>query len=716
MEAIRLGPTVSGPQTSTPSRAGSAPFAAVVGLGAFLLFTLELVLGKRLLPWFGGTSALWTSCLLFFQSALVLGYAWAHLLAGRLSPRRQRDLHLLLLVAALALVGWRAATWPSPICPPDAARPLAAGAATWSVLRLLASAGGLPFVALAATSPLLAAWFALTHGGASPYRLYALSNAGSLLALVAYPLVIEPFASLRVQGWLWAVAFAAFAAGVAACAIAAGKAVAPAGPAGVAAEPSPSRGQRATWVGLAAVPSLMLVAVTSHLTQEVAAVPLLWTLPLALYLLSLIACFAWPTLGDRGAWLPLLALAAALAVFGLQRALALGARERVVLWCAVLLVYGLAGHAELARRRPGASRLTAFYLAVAVGGALGAVLPALVAPLLFSGYWELQIGILAGPLALAASWLADPRSPLRDDEPAGEGLRPALAFLLGLCVLAGWLAWDVAGQRRGVERASRGFYGVLRVVREEAGEPDEQLKLLHGQIAHGLQLQSAVGRRQPTTYFGPTSGAGLALTRHPRRRAGLALRVGVVGLGVGTLAAWSKAGDAFRFYELDPSVAQLSLGEAPAFRYLRDAAGEVSVALGDGRLALEREAPHGFDVLVLDAFSSDAIPTHLLTREAFVSYARQLRDQGVIAVHVTNRFLDLKPVVRGAARALGWRALHVPSSERGVLWSSDWMLVSRNDWPGQDERIGAASLPPLAGEVDVSWTDDWSDLLRVLKR
>ena len=718
METIRLGRTVSEPQTRPRSPAAAAAFAAVVGLGAFLLFTVELLLGKQLLPWFGGTSALWTTCLLFFQTALVLGYAWAHLLSARLCPRRQRDLHLLLVAAALALLAWHAARWPSPLTPPDTARPLDADAPTASVLALLVSAVGLPFVVLAATSPLVSAWFARARPGRSPYPLSALSNAGSLLALVCYPLLVEPFASLRAQGWLWTAAFAVEAAGLAACGIAAGKAGALAAVAALDDELPPSRGRRAGWVGLAAVPSLMLVAVTSHLTQEVAAVPLLWTLPLALYLVSLIVCFARPALGSRVLWFPLLALAAALAVFALQRELALGVRERVLLWCAILFVYGLAGHAELLRRRPGPGQLTSFYLAVAAGGALGAALPALAAPLVFDGYWELQIGVLAGPLALVVSWLADSRSPLRDGEDDEDGpaaLQAGLASLIALGVLGGWLAWDVAGRRAGVERASRGFYGVLRVVREERGYADEALKLLHGQTAHGLQLQAAAGRRRPTTYFGPTSGAGLAIERHPLRQAGEPLRVGVIGLGVGTLAAYSRAGDTFRFYELDPAVARLSQGEHPLFTYLRDARGGLSLALGDGRLALEREPPQGFDVLVLDAFSSDAIPTHLLTREAFALYRRHLGERGVVAVHVTNRYVDLEPVVRGAARALGLRALHVPSFERGVLWPSDWMLVSSDPWPEQDEAIGAASLP-ARGLADVLWTDDWSNLLRVLKR
>jgi hypothetical protein len=396
--------------------------------------------------------------------------------------------------------------------------------------------------------------------------------------------------------------------------------------------------------------------------------------------------------------------------------LALGAGERIVLWSTVLFAYAMAGHGELVRRRPAARRLTGFYLTIATGGVLGGVLNALVAPRVFDGYWELHVAVLAGPLILALAWAADPASCLRASDDRVVGVRLVIATTAAIVLLAAALALDVAATRAGVVLSRRGFYGVLRVVRANTGQPDEQLKLLNGLIAHGLQLTDPLRRREPTTYFGPSSGVGLALARHPRRLAGQPLRVGIVGLGVGTLAAWSRPGDVFRFFELDPEVAGLSRGDPPVFRYLRDAEGDVSVTLGDGRLALEREPPLRLDVLVLDAFSSDAIPVHLLTREAFDLYERHLAAGGVLVVQVTNRYLDLKPVVRGAAAQRGLSAVHVPSYERGTLWSSDWMLVTRERALLEDEVITAASLPPLGRSQPIVWTDDWSDLLRVLKR
>jgi hypothetical protein len=713
---------VNASQTSVgaPTRLEAGLFALVAGLGAFLLFDVQLVLGKRLLPWFGGTSAVWTTCLLFFQAALLGGYGWAHLLAGRFARRRQGRLHLLLLASALLLLAGQGVVWPSPITPGDAARPLASEAPAPAILVVLASAVGLPFVVLAATSPLLQAWLVRRWPGASPFWLFALSNAGSLLGLVSYPLVVEPLVSIRTQGWLWFAGFDVYAVGLFSCAATAGRASAD--------RPSTDRpstdgpgaqsvevGRHLLWLALAAFPSVMLLAVTSHLTQEVAAVPLLWVLPLAMYLLSFILCFGWPRTASRVVWGPGLTVAAAVAVFGLYRATDLRVPAQVSLWAIVLFVYGMAGHGELVRLRPGPRHLTSYYLTIAAGGALGGVLNAVVAPVLFRGYWELHLGLLGGPIVVVVALLADPGSPLRGGPP--ERLFVSrVAAATALVALAIALGAHATGELRGALIARRGFYGVLRVVRERQGEADECLKLLHGRIAHGLQLADPRRRQETTTYFGPSSGVGLAIGRHPKRLAGQPMRVGVVGLGVGTIAAWSEPGDAFRFYELDPEVARLSQGPSPVFTYLRDAPGAVSVVLGDGRLALEQEPPQAFDVLVLDAFSSDAIPAHLLTREAFALYARHLGEGGIIAVQITNRYVDLKPVLRTVAADQGLVAMHIPSYERGVRWGSDWVLVALDPGPLRDEVIDAASLPALGRPERVVWTDDWSDLLRVLKR
>jgi hypothetical protein len=706
------------------SSAGRAPldvtvaaFASVAALGAFLLFEVQLVLGKRLLPWFGGASGVWTTCLLFFQGGLLAGYAWAHLLVDRTAPRRQLALHAGLVGIAIAVLAGHALAWPSPITP---AEPGAAGGLRSPALAILALLGGsigVPYVVLAATTPLLHSWLVRLRPQAPLFWLFALSNAGSLGGLAAYPLLVEPQVGLRGQGWLWTAGFVLYAVGLVACALSTWRTAPPEtkpAPVSLGGERASDPSRRATWVVLAACPALALVAVSSHLTQEVAAVPLLWVLPLAVYLVTFILCFADRPL-PRAARGPSLALAAALAVFGLFRADALSLLSSVALWATVLFVYGMVGHGELARRRPGGSRLTAYYLAIAAGGTLGGLVNVL-APTLLTGRFELHLALLAGPLAVVWLWLADPSSPLRAGGDPVRALRLSVAAVTGLAVLAAALGREIQTSREGALFSSRSFFGVLRVRLADRGGKDERLELLHGRIVHGTQLTDPARRLEPTAYFGPSSGAGLAIRRHPRRLAGRPLRVGVIGLGVGTLAAWSRPGDVFRFYELDPAVVRLSAGDHPRFTFLRDAAGETSVVVGDGRLTLENEPPQGFQVLVLDAFSSDAIPSHLLTREAFAVYARHLAADGVLAVHVTNRWVNLRPVVRGAAAADGLVALHLPSYERGTLWPSDWMLAARDRGLLQDETIDAASLPPLGAEKPIAWTDGRSDLLGVLKR
>jgi hypothetical protein len=463
-------------------------FGAVVGLGALLLFVVQLLLGKLLLPWFGGACAVWTTCLVFYQLALLAGYAWAHWLA-RLAPRRQRDLHVGLLAAAIAILLWRALAWPSPITPGGRPSPAALAMPIPAILGLLASTIGLPFLALAATSPLLQAWLARLRPEASPFRLFALSNAGSLAGLVGYPLVVEPAFTLRTQGWLWFAAFAACALGVAWCALLAGRSPGPPAASRTLPLAEPANPGRGAWLlrlALAFFPSLMLAAVTSHLTQEVAAVPLLWMLPLALYLLSFVVSFARPDAG-RSVVPVALAVAAGLAVLGLYWSLQLRALPRIALWSAILFVYAMSGHGELARRRPHPSRLTGYYLAIAGGGALGGAFAALVAPAVFSGYWELHLALLAGPATLACAPLADPVSAVHA-EPSSLARQRRVLAALGLVVLAAALGLEIGRHGDGVVRSARGFYGVLRVVREDPGEPDEHLQLLSGRTSHGLQL------------------------------------------------------------------------------------------------------------------------------------------------------------------------------------------------------------------------------------
>ena len=686
-------------------------YAVTVFLSAFLLFEVQFILAKHLLPWFGGGAAVWTTCMLFFQVLLLLGYAYAHLLAKQPVPR-QRAVHLLLLAAALVLLAARAWLWPSPLTPGDAWRPANGDAPIPGILALLASAVGVPYLVLSSTGPVLQSWYARRFPG-SPYRLFALSNLGSLLGLLAYPLAVEPLLAVPAQARLWAVGFLLFAGSAAICAMTLGGADAiPERATG----PAPGRGLVLLWLGLAFVPSLMLLAVTSQLCQEIAVFPLLWMLPLGLYLLTFVLCFEYERFYRREPFLGGLIVAAAAGLVALYRGTNVGAAGQVVTFSGVLLAYGLVCHGELARLKPAPARLTTFYLVVAAGGALGGVASALVAPLVFPAYFELDVALFLGAALMLVAVLRDPGSPMRVG-PAAPALRVAAgAWLL---VLGVGLWFHMQDATLGAERVVRNFYGVLRVLRDDPGTRDEVVKLKHGRIYHGLQYPWADRRFAVTTYYGPLSGVGLALRRHPRRLRGEPMRVGVVGLGTGTLAAYANEGDLFRFYEINPEVMALCRGPHPTFTYVQDCRGTVEVVAGDARLSLEREPPQDFDVLAVDAFSSDAIPVHLLTREALVLYLRHLRaPDGALVLHVSNRFLDLRPVVRGLAGALGLRAAIVSDPGRPGFWPSEWILVDAGrsallDDP--DVTAAALELPTAEAGLPV-WTDAHSDLLRVVRR
>jgi len=708
---------VTSPHADAAPREAAPPlrYRAAVFLGALLLFQVQLIVGRRILPWFGGAPAVWTTCMLFFQVGLLAGYAYAHGLV-RLPPRRQRDVHLGVLAGAVLVLAVRALEWPSSVTPGEAWKPDPAASPVAGIVALLAAGVGLPYLVLASTGPLAQAWVARVRPGTSPYRLFALSNLGSLVGLLGYPFVVEPWLPVVSQGRAWTIGFGVFALAAGAGALAAGRVPAVSGgaPAG---GPGPPPVVRVLWFSLAAVPSVLLLAVTSQLCQDVAVVPLLWVLPLALYLLSFVLCFEYERLYRRGHWLAAVALAAAGFVYALFEGTTLAIGWQVTAGGAVLFAYGMACHGELAALKPDPGRLTSFYLTVAAGGAFGGVFTGLLAPVVFPGYWELHLALLGGPVLLVAVLLLDPESRLNRG-PAARVWGTRLLAYAALGGLLGALGAHVLGGLRGAAALRRGFFGVLTVSLENRGEPDEWRKLKHGRISHGLQLTAPERRREPTTYYGPKSGVALALVRHPRRLAGEPLRVGLVGLGVGTLAAYARGDDAYRVYEINPDVLALSTGPDPVFTFLRDAPAEVATVLGDARISLEREPPQALDVLALDAFSGDAIPVHLLTREAFALYRRHLREpHGVIAVHVSNKYLDLRPVVSGLAGAFGLRAAVVSSPEAGnAVWSSDWILVMGEGPLLRDPELATVSLPLAVDEPGLPvWTDDWSPLVGVVR-
>jgi len=674
-------------------------YAVTIFGSAFLLFQIEPVIAKMVLPWFGGSAAVWTTCLLFFQTVLLAGYLYAHLVVKRLAPGAQAGLHIALLAASLLLL---------PVIPNPAWKPMGTEDPSWRILGLLGVTLGLPYLLLSATSPMLQAWYARSHERAAPYRLFALSNAGSMLALLTYPLLVEPRLSTRHQAWGWSAGYLAFVVlcGVVAWGARRGRTVAE-DPAG--GDERPGWTLQLMWLALAACASTLLLAVTNHLTQNIASIPFLWILPLALYLLTFILCFEGRGWYHRDTFLKLAVVGLggmAYALGGDFLNLKLGAL--IPIFAGGLFVCCMVCHGELARLKPAHGHLTSFYLMISLGGALGGVLVGLVAPHFFTGYFELQIGLV---------WCAVMMVLVLRPGSAGSERRwlPWAVWagsIAATLALAGYLGYEIREFRSGSRLLVRNFYGALRV-NDEGDDVSEAAirRLTHGTINHGEEFLDPGRHMQPTTYYGYKTGIGLAIMEAQRR---LGLRVGVIGLGTGTIAAYGRPGDVYRFYEINPLVIEIARTQ---FRFLPDSKAKVEVVLGDARLSLEREAPQYYDILAVDAFSSDSIPIHLLTRESFALYFRHLQPGGVLAVHVSNKHLALGPVVDMAAHALGKHDVLIDTDddEDNAVFGATWVLVSTRQSFFDFPFIFKAGTPVERNAGLRMWTDDYSNLFQILK-
>ncbi len=653
--------------------------AATVFLSSALLFVVQPMAAKLLLPRFGGAAGVWLTAMLFFQAALLAGYLYAHAAIGRLPPRSQAALHGLVLAAATVLLrtGFSGAGG-------TAANP-------WlGILWLLAAGLGLPYLSLAATTPLVQTWYARVSGGVLPYRLYAVSNFASLAALFAYPVLIEPRFTLRAQFAAWSGGFFVFALLSAAAAIGASrsKAVADAdpGPGG-----PPGAAEAGVWFALAACASALWLAVANHLSQDIAPAPFLWVLPLGVYLLTFVLCFSSDHFYVPRLFRFLLPPAWAAFVFGLRLENPKLAHS-LLLFVPALFVICAFCHGELARRKPPVRGLTAFYLLVAAGGAGGGLFVGVLAPILFNAYLELPIAVAASVL-LALALLYEYAAP--------KHITRLAVVAAGALLIAVPFAERGSGDRL----RSRNFYGALRVS-DKPGPPPSR-RLYHGSILHGVQLLGPGQSQVATTYYSLESGVGMALLP---LEAG-ASRIGVIGLGVGTMAAYGGEGDVIRFYEINPEVIEVAKTH---FSFLRESGAQIEIVPGDARVSLEREPPQNYDLLALDAFSSDSIPAHLLTLEAFQLYFRHLKPDGILAVHVTNKYLDLTPVVVEIARSLGKEVLLISSPSRLALeiYSARWLLVASGSAALEALRPAASPLPEKRVRV---WTDDFTNLFEVLK-
>lgn len=686
-----------------------AIYALVSFLSAFLLFQVQPLMARAILPWFGGAAAVWLTCLMFFQIALLLGYLHAHAVMHWVPAAARRWLHAALLLAACFFL---------PILPDAAWKTAGSQSPALRIVALLASTVGLPFLLLAATSPLVQAWYARRRGD-DPYRFFAVSNAGSLLGLLSYPMLAEPFLSTWQQGTVWSAGFVLFGAFLALLLFREGEEQ-PAGAKADAGEAALDRSARLLWVALPACACGLLLAVTNHLTQNISAFPFLWVLPLSLYLLSFVLTFGRRSWYHRGFWMRALAVALGVMAYGLSSDVVnLPLRVLVPVYAGALFVCCMFCHGELARLKPPPARLTSYYLMISLGGALGGLYVSGLAPMMYSAYFELHVllGICAvlGMLVLRG----DPRSRFYQAR-----WQPAWLTLWALVLLlAGSLYWSVRETKNGPRVMVRNFYGSLRVVEEAASprvvqigahvqaQPESfpERKLFHGTIEHGMQYFEPTRRRTTTTYYVAHSGVALAIREANRRGP---IRVGIVGLGIGTLAALGVTGDVYRFYEINPQVVEIARKE---FTYLADSTAKIEIAVGDGRLLLESEPPQNFDVIALDAFSGDSIPVHLLTREAFELYFRHLKPGGVLVVHVSNQYVDLKPVVQRVAQDLGKKSLLIESTDAQGAFRAFWVLVSGRREVFEDLEIRTLGKPVPAQAGLRAWTDDHSNLLKVLK-
>jgi spermidine synthase len=683
-------------------------FAFTIFLGSFLLFQVQPLMAKFILPWFGGGPGVWTTCMLFFQIFLLAGYAYAHLLSRSMSGRAQAGVHLALLVAALTFL---------PVVPGAHWKPVGDGNPTGRILLMLMVCLGLPYVVLAATAPLLQTWFSRLHPGVIPYRLYALSNAGSLLALISYPFVFEPVLARRTQAVFWAWGFGLFVLLCGVCAWKVSRARREAAlpmakgtklPAESASERPPTGSRKAWWFGLPACGSVLLLATTNKLCLDVAAIPFLWVLPLSLYLLTFVICFDRPAWYARKTFTVLLVPLLAILCYMLSRGSMTSLWHQIIVYGTSLFVGCMVCHGEVYRLKPAPRFLTSFYLYLAAGGAAGGVFVGVLAPLLFRSYAELSWGFwILAALVLCIHFRERTAVPWTK-----RTLWPVM--------LAGVVAMGVVLLLQSHRAASdtismtRNFYGVLRVVEGAAGTPFHAYKLNHGGITHGLELLNPPRTTLATTYYNQASGVGVALNSFPRQTN---RRVGLVGLGVGTLASYGRAGDTFRFYEINPEVRRLAETD---FNFLKLSAAHIEVVPGDARLSLEREPEQKFDMLVLDAFSSDAIPVHLLTKEAFTTYFRHLKPDGAIAVHISNHHLDLLPVMVGVAKQFHLMMISIAWDERPRPWwfsSSNWVILSRNQafMLSQPLRSRATVMATHYAQDAILWTDDYTGLFSIIK-
>jgi hypothetical protein len=677
-------------------------------LSAFLLFQLQPMMGRFVLPWFGGGPAVWTTCMLFFQTALLAGYAYAHWLGSRRNTKTAAWIHIALLAASAATL---------PVIPSAQHwKPLTPDDPSGRIFLLLAATIGVPYFLLSSTAPLLQRWFHRARPADSPWRLYALSNAGSFLALFSYPFLIEPWLRLRTQANVWSAFYIVFAL---LCIWAAWKSGgAPAAMPTDASVPiseleKPLVLDVLLWLGLSIVTSVLLLATTSQITQEIAVIPFLWIAPLAVYLFTFILTFDNDRWYKRGVFSVLAGVLAPVTCAVVTAASSVPVLAQIAVDLGALFAVCMLCHGELARARPSPRYLTAFYLTIAAGGAMGGAFAALIAPRIFKELYELPLSLSLGCLLGFAAWMRS--GALSQWTSRNFAVRiPLMALLIGGVTSL----YAITAVGRPSIAAVRNFYGILRVS-ERTDQYGRHLRdLTHGVIEHGFEFLDETSnhalRDKPTSYYGPHSGVALGIVTTPKPR-----RIGIVGLGTGTIAAWGLPGDTYHFYEINPAVDDIA---HRWFYFLQDSKAHTEVTLGDARVQLERELAlgqsHDYSLIAVDAFSSDSIPIHLLTNECADLYRARLAPGGIIALHISNRSLDLEPVARGMAQHLGWQVRMVIALEDREAGESNsrWVLMTEKPETFQGSKIRDTIIGwSRPGQPTITWTDDFASLWQILR-
>jgi hypothetical protein len=679
-------------------------FIISIFFGALLLFQVQPVMARYILPWFGGSPAVWTTAMLFFQCMLLIGYGYTHFLVRRLTLRKQIMVHLTLVAVSLILL---------PITPSESLKPTGLEDPVWKIISLLLLSVGAPFLLLSSTAPLIQAWFARVHSGRTPYQLYAISNMGSLIGLLSYPFLIEPMIGLHTQTYMWSFAYAAFAGLLVWTAIPLYRLARSSENTEPSTPDTPEKtplSQQLLWVTLSALGVVILLAATNQLTKDVAVVPLLWIIPLTLYLLSFVMTFGVPRLYHRPFWGLVLVVSAFAVTYLLNEDYADGEINlfiQIFIYSLIVLSGCVVCHGELYHLRPPSQNLTLFYLMLSLGGAMGGVFVNLVAPLIFKGYWEFHLSIVL--VCILFGYLAFVKPP--SDIPRKSKMLLQASWVACLGCLIYLLGIHIDSQRERTLESKRNFYGIMRVYENSKSNVHA---LHHGRIEHGNQILDPKHKTMPTSYYGRNSGVGIAImNKRFDMDTFTGLRIGVIGQGTATLAAYGQKGDVIRFYEINPDVSELA---EKYFTYMSDSKATIEVIPGDARISMEREPAQNYDILVVDAFSGDGIPVHLLTREALELYQSHLAKDGIIAFHISNLHFDLRPVVQALAIDQKLTAIWIENIASGSIFaSSDWMLMTNS------QRLVTQFYDyakPFSVELSPNhlWTDDYANVLKVLRK